>query len=74
MPKFRSRDEGDDERTSLDLYRIVTDPKDGPSMKKTSRNPRVAKAIRDHAQEVTNFVDEGMPAMMRAMMRGMTGR
>src|SRR6266851_3167929 len=36
----------------------------------TSSDPEVTKAIREHAQEVSGFVRDGMPAMMRGMMGG----
>jgi hypothetical protein len=36
----------------------------------TSRDPRLVQAIRDHAKEITGFVEQGMPAMMRGMMGG----
>ena len=31
----------------------------------TSQDPRVTRAIREHASEVSGFVHDGMPAMMR---------
>lgn len=34
----------------------------------TSSNPRLVSVIREHAQEVSGFVNDGMPAMMRGMM------
>ncbi len=34
----------------------------------TSSDPRLVSAIRAHAQEVSGFVRDGMPAMMRSMM------
>jgi hypothetical protein len=34
----------------------------------TASDPAVTQAIRAHAREVTGFVVEGMPAMMRGMM------
>lgn len=36
----------------------------------TSSNPKVTAAIRGHANEVSGFVRDGMPAMMRGMMGG----
>jgi hypothetical protein len=36
----------------------------------TSSDPRITTAIRAHAQDVTGFVRDGMPAMMRGMMGG----
>jgi hypothetical protein len=40
----------------------------GVSVTETSSDPRLTDAIRAHAREVSGFVDEGMPAMMRGMM------
>jgi len=34
----------------------------------TSSDPRITTAIRAHAKEVSGFVRDGMPAMMRGMM------
>jgi len=34
----------------------------------TTSDPELTRAIRAHAREVTGFVVEGMPAMMRDMM------
>ncbi len=36
----------------------------------TSGDPELTRVIREHAQEVTGFVVDGMPAMMRPMMGG----
>ncbi len=36
-------------------------------------DPNLTQAIRAHAQEVTGFVHDGMPAMMQGMMGGMVG-
>jgi hypothetical protein len=36
----------------------------------TADDPELTHAIRAHAQEVTGFVTDGMPAMMRGMMGG----
>ena len=41
----------------------------GVSITETSSDPVVLAAIRRHADEVSGFVREGMPAMMRGMMR-----
>lgn len=35
----------------------------------TATNPQMVNVIRDHAQEVTRFVTEGMPAMKNGRMR-----
>jgi len=40
----------------------------GVVVTETSSDPQLAKAIREHAKEVTGFVRDGMPAMMRGMM------
>src|SRR5438128_989646 len=40
----------------------------GVAVTEIARDPRLARAIREHAREVTGFVREGMPAMMRGMM------
>ncbi|WP_338182265.1 hypothetical protein [Candidatus Dormiibacter inghamiae] len=36
----------------------------------TSSDPTLTTAIRQHSQEVSGFVRDGMPAMMRGMMGG----
>ncbi len=40
----------------------------GVVVTETSSDPQLTNAIRAHAQEVSGFVRNGMPAMMRAMM------
>jgi hypothetical protein len=40
----------------------------GVTVTETSIDPAVTSAIRAHAQEVSGFVRDGMPAMMRGMM------
>lgn len=40
----------------------------GVSVTETSSDPALTNAIRKHAQEVSDFVRDGMPAMMRGMM------
>ena len=40
----------------------------GVSVTETSDDPRLTASIRAHAQEVSGFVRDGMPAMMRRMM------
>jgi hypothetical protein len=42
----------------------------GVTVTETSGDPAVARAIRAHAQEVSGFVRDGMPAMMHGMMGG----
>jgi hypothetical protein len=42
----------------------------GVAVTETSSDPYLTKAIRDHAQEVTGFVEDGMTAMMQSMISG----
>lgn len=42
----------------------------GVVAEETSDDPALVQAIRAHAQEVSGFVRDGMPAMMRGMMGG----
>jgi len=42
----------------------------GVTVTETSTDPALTAAIRRHAQEVSGFVRDGMPAMMRGMMGG----
>jgi len=42
----------------------------GVAVTETSTDPGLTRAIREHALEVTGFVREGMPPMMRGMMGG----
>jgi hypothetical protein len=42
----------------------------GVIAEETSDDPALTQAIRAHAQEVTGFVRDGMPPMMRGMMGG----
>ena len=42
----------------------------GVTVIETSNDPVLTGAIRGHAQEVSGFVRDGMPAMMRGMMGG----
>jgi hypothetical protein len=42
----------------------------GVSVTETSDDPQLTAAIRAHAEEVSGFVRDGMPAMMRGMMGG----
>ncbi len=48
--------------------RLSTTPK-GVVVTETATDPWLTQAIRAHAREVTGFVRDGMPAMMRGMMR-----
>jgi hypothetical protein len=42
----------------------------GVIAEETSDDPALTEAIRAHAREVSGFVHDGMPAMMRGMMGG----
>ena len=42
----------------------------GVIAEETADDPALTQAIRAHAQEVTGFAQQGMPAMMRQMMGG----
>lgn len=53
-----------------DYQRQLTLTPTGVVATETSSDPAVTAAIRAHAQEVTGFVNEGMPAMMGPMMGG----
>ena len=55
-------------RNSTGYRRELTFTAKGVVVTETSSDPRLANAIRDHAQEVSGFVRDGMPAMMRGMM------
>lgn len=48
--------------------RVLTTTAKGVAVTETSKDPRLAATIRAHAGEVTGFVRDGMPAMMRGMM------
>lgn len=47
--------------------RLATRP-EGVAVTETSTDPRLTRAIRAHAREVTGFVRDGMQAMMNGMM------
>jgi hypothetical protein len=53
---------------STGYQRDLTFTSKGVVVTETSSDPRIASAIREHAQEVSGFVRDGMPAMMRGMM------
>ncbi|OLC64287.1 MAG: hypothetical protein AUG06_06440 [Actinobacteria bacterium 13_1_20CM_2_65_11] len=55
-------------RNSTSYRRELTITAKGVVVTETSSDPRITAAIRDHAQEVSGFVHDGMPAMMRGMM------
>jgi hypothetical protein len=56
-------------RNAKKYRRDLTVTPKGVAVTETSDDPVVLAAIRRHAEEVTGFVTEGMPAMMRGMMR-----
>ncbi|WGR94924.1 hypothetical protein MTX20_12690 [Bradyrhizobium sp. ISRA435] len=41
----------------------------GVAITETASDPDMVELIKAHAREITGFVDEGMPAMMRNMMQ-----
>src|SRR3989442_1862952 len=55
-------------RNSTSYRRELTITAKGVVVTETSTDQRITAAIRDHAQEVSGFVHDGMPAMMRGMM------
>lgn len=54
---------------NADAYRrqLTLTPK-GVIAQETADDPYITEAIREHAREVTGFVQQGMPAMMQQMM------
>ncbi len=55
-------------RNSSGYRRQLTLTDKGVFVTETSSDPQLVTAIREHAQEVSGFVRDGMPAMMRGMM------
>jgi len=55
-------------RNSTSYRRELTMTAKGVVVTETSTDARITSAIREHAQEVSGFVRDGMPAMMRGMM------
>jgi hypothetical protein len=55
-------------RNSAGYRRELTLTGKGVVVTETSSDPKLTSAIREHAQEVSGFVRDGMPAMMRGMM------
>jgi len=55
-------------RNSTSYRRELTITAKGVVVTETSSDPQITSAIREHAQEVSGFVRDGMPAMMRGMM------
>jgi hypothetical protein len=57
-----------------DYQRQITFTQDCIVAVETAGDPDMTRAIRAHAREVTGFVEDGMPAMMKGMMgNGMMG-
>ena len=57
-------------RNASGYQRQLTLTAKGVTVTETSTDPALTRAIRAHAQEVSGFVRDGMPAMMRGMMGG----
>ncbi|MEE6140355.1 hypothetical protein SKC41_29070 [Mycobacterium sp. 050128] len=57
-------------RRASDYQRRITLTPNGVAVTETATDPALTDAIRAHAQEVTGFVTDGMPAMMGPMMGG----
>ena len=57
-------------RNAKGYERRLTLTAKGVQVTETSSNPDLTQAIREHAQEVSGFVRDGMPAMMQGMMGG----
>jgi hypothetical protein len=55
-------------RNAAGYQRELTLTAMGVVVTETSSDPQLANAIRAHAQEVSGFVKDGMPAMMQGMM------
>lgn len=55
-------------RSAKGYRRELTLSAKGVLVTETSGDPELTKAIREHAQEVSGFVRDGMPAMMQGMM------
>lgn len=62
-------------RRASDYQRQLSYTQRGVAVVETSNDPELTRVIREHAHEVTGFVIDGMPAMMRGMMgEGMMGQ
>jgi hypothetical protein len=55
-------------RNSTSYRRELTLTAKSVVVTETPSDPRIRSAIHEHAQEVSGFVRDGMPAMMRGMM------
>lgn len=62
-------------RNASGYRRQLTFTPNGVDVEETAEDPDLTAMIREHAREVTGFVEQGMPAMMRPMMgsHGMMG-
>jgi hypothetical protein len=60
-------------RNASGYQRRLTLTPTGVIAEETADDPALTQAIRAHAREVTGFVRDGMPAMMRGMMGGNGG-
>jgi hypothetical protein len=60
-------------RNAAGYRRQLTLTPTGVIAEETSDDPALTDAIRAHAREVSGFVHDGMPAMMRGMMGGSGG-
>jgi hypothetical protein len=58
-------------RRANGFRRQLTFTPTGVIAEETADDPVLTDAIREHAREVTGFVEQGMPAMMQGMMDGM---
>jgi hypothetical protein len=57
-------------RNTTGYRRQIALTSNGVTVTETSGDSTLTRAIRAHAQEVSGFVRDGMPAMMRGMMGG----
>lgn len=57
-------------RNASGYKRQLTITSKGIQVTETSDDPRLVQMIRGHATEVSGFVQDGMPAMMRSMRGG----
>ncbi|MGH7030430.1 MAG: hypothetical protein ACREEZ_08400 [Stellaceae bacterium] len=54
---------------SAGYQRVFQATPKGVAITETADDPAMVAVIRQHAREISGFVREGMPAMMRGMMR-----
>lgn len=57
-------------KNAADYHRQFTLTPNGVTVTETSSDAHLQAVIRDHANEITGFVENGMPSMMRGMMGG----